>query len=83
MFARVAQVVEQLIRNQQVVGSSPISSSRTALRICEAVLFYVDIITLMSNFVNQGIKKQQSMMTAVFLFCKHINQSSVDICRVI
>ena len=26
-FAGVAQLVEQLIRNQQVVGSSPISSS--------------------------------------------------------
>ena len=27
-FAGVAQLVEQLIRNQQVVGSSPISSSK-------------------------------------------------------
>ena len=28
-YAGVAQLVEQLIRNQQVVGSSPISSSKT------------------------------------------------------
>ena len=27
-FAKVAQLVEQLIRNQQVVGSSPIFSSK-------------------------------------------------------
>ena len=28
MFAGVAQLVEQLIRNQQVTGSSPVTSSK-------------------------------------------------------
>ena len=31
MFAGVAQVVVQLIRNQQVAGSSPFTSSKKAL----------------------------------------------------
>ena len=44
-YAGVAQLVEQLIRNQQVVGSSPISSSiKTAWESCfsliPAVIFY-------------------------------------------
>ena len=38
MNATVAQSVEQLIRNQQVAGSSPASSSKKRIAI-EAVLF--------------------------------------------
>ena len=43
----MAQVVEQLIRNQQVVGSSPISSSKMSIF---SASFFVFIIIL--NFVN-------------------------------
>ncbi len=36
--ATMAQMVEQLIRNQQVAGSSPASSSKTAVQnLCTAV----------------------------------------------
>ena len=37
--ATVAQSVEQLIRNQQVAGSSPASSSRKALAFCRCFFF--------------------------------------------
>ena len=38
-FASVAQSVEQLIRNQQVAGSSPASSSKTPIS-CESYQDY-------------------------------------------
>jgi hypothetical protein len=40
LFASLAQLVEQLIRNEQVVGSSPIGGSRDCgLRIVDLFLF--------------------------------------------
>ena len=39
-LATVAQSVEQLIRNQQVAGSSPASSSKDNTRILVCVLFF-------------------------------------------
>ena len=35
----MAQLVEQLIRNQQVIGSSPITSSKGFAQSCGAFLF--------------------------------------------
>ena len=40
LFAGIAQLVEQLIRNEQAAGSSPITSSRIKPRI-SAVLFFL------------------------------------------
>ena len=43
LFATVAQLVEQLIRNQQVAGSSPASSSKKK-HCAKAVLFFATLI---------------------------------------
>ena len=40
-FATVAQLVEQLIRNQQVAGSSPASSSRKGTCFCRCFFFFL------------------------------------------
>ena len=40
----MAQLVEQLIRNQQVIGSSPITSSKGFALSCEA--FFVNVFGL-------------------------------------
>ena len=40
-IATVAQSVEQLIRNQQVAGSSPASSSKKYSQLSLAVFFYL------------------------------------------
>ena len=42
--ATVAQSVEQLIRNQQVAGSSPASSSKIKQPILSVVLFFIRIL---------------------------------------
>ena len=38
--AGVAQLVEQLIRNQQVTGSSPVTSSNGSILVIENAAFY-------------------------------------------
>ena len=45
-FAGVAQVVDQLIRNQQVVGSSPIFSSKAVFPRKEMPLFFFILLEL-------------------------------------
>lgn len=52
-LAEVAQLAEQLIRNQQIVGSSPIFSSIFRSNIIAAIfcVIYAIIICLLSNNV--------------------------------
>ena len=45
-FATVAQLVEQLIRNQQVAGSSPASSSKNTQKSKDFWVFYIGIALL-------------------------------------
>ena len=44
--ATVAQLVEQLIRNQQVAGSSPASSSRKGTCFCRCFFFFILLVVL-------------------------------------
>ncbi len=50
IYAGVAQLVEQLIRNQQVVGSSPIFSSNKIRRNFSADLFFVILFYYYTSF---------------------------------
>ena len=64
--ATVAQSVEQLIRNQQVAGSSPASSSKNK-RFCEPsqnLLFFI----LQSNPYNNKKSKHAGQNLAYLLF---------------
>ena len=48
-------MVEQLIRNQQVVGSSPIFSSKGIVSTLKRCLFYVFILPNSTNFVKKHL----------------------------
>ncbi len=71
MFAEMAQLVEQLIRNQQVVGSSPILSSKGRKNFS----FDLYIIIILSKVVKKAIKKQSAVKQTVFNFRKIISSA--------
>ena len=63
-FANVAQSVEQLIRNQQVMGSSPIISSKLRSSRSFFVLSVMDKIRTDQNPKLFGIAARRSVSTA-------------------
>ena len=50
-FAGIAQSVEQLIRNQQVAGSSPVTSSRRVEVTSSALFIFVLVVEICKNMV--------------------------------
>ncbi len=74
--ATMAQLVEQLIRNQQVAGSSPASSSikiRTALR---RPYFYVLLTRTLTAWQSQGFGK--SAWFIILLLLKILEKWHLD-----
>ena len=53
----MAQLVEQLIRNQQVAGSSPATSSKKILVLCGQGFFYFFLRFLLTNALLSAIIK--------------------------
>ncbi len=66
-------MVEQLIRNQQVVGSSPIFSSnrepRLAIRIVEVLLFYSHCLT-----AKVGYEHSVTLSLGVFYYILNVEK---------
>ena len=57
-IATVAQSVEQLIRNQQVAGSSPASSSKNK-RLCKEQCINACFFTVLHNYFRQNVLKEE------------------------
>ena len=54
-YATVAQLVEQLIRNEQVVGSSPTSSSKNSVHESGRNFYLFTITSSLFTFTKDGI----------------------------
>ena len=61
-FATVAQLVEQLIRNQQVAGSSPASSSRKGTCFCRCFFFFLLVVLYFDKNKNSLCQRQRLFM---------------------
>ena len=59
--ATVAQLVEQLIRNQQVAGSSPASSSRKGTCFCRCFLFFILLVVLYFDKNKNSLHQRQRL----------------------
>ncbi len=60
--ATVAQLVEQLIRNQQVAGSSPASSSRKGTCFCRCFFFFLLVVLYFDKNKNSLHQRQRLFM---------------------
>ena len=60
--ATVAQLVEQLIRNQQVAGSSPASSSRKGTCFCRCFFFFLLVVLYFDKNKNSLCQRQRLFM---------------------
>ena len=59
--ATVAQLVEQLIRNQQVAGSSPASSSRKGTCFCRCFFFFILLVVLYFDKNKNSLRQRQRL----------------------
>ena len=59
--ATVAQLVEQLIRNQQVAGSSPASSSRKGTCFCRCFFFFILPVVLYFDKNKNSLRQRQRL----------------------